>query len=449
MQRITIRKGLDLPITGSPRQEICKGDEPRSVAVLGPDYVGMKPTMAVNVGDKVREGQLLFEDKKTPGVRYTSPGCGTVVAINRGRKRVFLSIVIELEGHEPVEFKSYDAGLLAGLPADQVKAHLLESGLWTALRQRPFSKVPSPETTPHSIFVTAIDTNPLAAQPGPVIAGRENEFIWGLSALSRLTEGKLFLCVGANDNVPGGDLDFVTPVEFAGPHPAGLPGTHIHFLDPVGPKKTAWYVNYQDVMAIGNSLVAGRLDVRRVIAVGGPTVKKPRLMRTRLGVCICDVLGEELANGGVRVISGSVLNGRKVEDPLNYLGRYHLQVSALPEPGSRELFGWYSPGFGKHSAKRVVASALLAGKKFDMTTAMYGGHRAIVPIGSYEQVMPLDILPTFLLKALSTDDIEQVEALGALELDEEDLALCTYVCPGKGDYGAMLRRNLTTIEKEG
>jgi Na+-transporting NADH:ubiquinone oxidoreductase subunit A len=449
MQRITVKRGLDLPIAGSPRQEVFDAAEPKSVAVLGPDYVGMKPTMSVQVGERVREGQLLFEDKKTPGVRYTSPGCGTVAAINRGRKRVFLSIVIELEGHEPVEFKQYEKGLLAGLAAEQVKTHLLETGLWTALRQRPFSKVPSPESTPHSIFVTAVDTNPLSADPGPLIVERADEFVWGLTALSRLTEGPLYLCVPPNSDLPGRDLDFVTAVEFAGPHPAGLPGTHIHFLDPVGSKKTVWYVNYQDVMAIGSSLVAGRLDVRRVVAVGGPAATRPRLIRTRLGACICDLVDEELDLGHVRVVSGSVLNGRTVKDPVHYLGRYHLQITALPDGRPRELFGWYRPAFWKHSAKRVLASSLFPGRKFDMTTDVHGGHRAIYPLGSYEQVMPLDIEPTFLLKALEKDDVEQAEALGALELDEEDLALCTYVCPGKGDYGPMLRRNLTTIEKEG
>jgi Na+-transporting NADH:ubiquinone oxidoreductase subunit A len=168
-----------------------------------------------------------------------------------------------------------------------------------------------------------------------------------------------------------------------------------------------------------------------------------------LGACTSELLRDELAEGEMRIVSGNVLNGHKASGPLDYLGRYHLQVSVLPEGGKRELFGWYCPGFDRHSVKRVVASSLFSGRKFNMDTSVYGGHRAIVPIGAYEQVMPLDILPTFLLKALATDDIEQAEALGALELDEEDLALCTYACPGKDDFGAMLRRNLTTIEKEG
>jgi Na+-transporting NADH:ubiquinone oxidoreductase subunit A len=409
----------------------------------------MKPTMEVQVGDRVREGQLLFTDKKTPGVRYTAPGCGEVIAVNRGQKRVLQSVVIRIEGDEAESFGCFEEGLLASLPAEKIKDHLVRTGTWTALRMRPFSKVPPPESTPQAIFVTAIDTNPLAAKPAPIISERADEFVWGLKALSRLTDGPVYLCIPPNGDMPGVDLERITPVEFNGPHPAGLPGTHIHFLGPAGPKKVVWYINYQDVMAVGSSLVTGKLDLRRVVALGGPAVKDPRLIRTRIGACISDLVTDELADGKVRIVSGSVLHGHKAHGPLDYLGRYHLQITGLMEAWKRELFGWYSPGFWKHSVKRVVASALIPGRRFDMTTAMHGGHRAIVPIGSYEQVMPLDILPTFLLKALATDDVEQAEALGALELDEEDLALCTYVCPGKGDYGVMLRRNLTTIEKEG
>jgi len=449
MQRIKIRRGLDLPITGRPRQEISEAPPPKTVALLGPEYVGMKPTMEVQVGDRVREGQLLFTDKKSPGVRYTSPGCGEVSAITRGRKRMLLSVVIKIDGDESESFDRFEAGLLATMPAEKIKDHLLRTGTWPALRTRPFSKVPSPESTPQAIFVTAIDTNPLAADPAVIINERADEFVWGLQALARLTDGPVYLCTAPNSNLPGADLERVTPVEFSGPHPAGLPGTHIHFLDPAGARKSVWYINYQGVMAVGSSLVTGRLDVRRVVALGGPGVKDPRLLRTRMGACVSEIVGKDLIDGNERVVSGSVLYGHHAHGPLDYLGRYHLQISVLPEPRGRELFGWYSPGLFKHSLKRVMASALIPGKEFRMSTAMHGGHRAIYPLGSYEQVMPLDIEPTFLLRALETDDIDQAEALGALELDEEDLALCTYVCPGKNDHGAMLRRNLTIIEKEG
>jgi len=449
MQVIKIKKGLDLPITGSPKQQISDAPAVSTVAVLGPDYVGMRPTMAVAVGDRVKQGQLLFSDKKTPGVVYTAPGCGEVTAVNRGEKRALQSVVIQLDGEDAETFKSYEEGRLEALSADEVQENLVASGLWTALRQRPFSKVPSPESTPTSIFITAMDTNPLAADPALVIAERQDDFVSGLKVVSRLTEGKVYLCKAAGATIPGSDLAGVETVEFDGPHPAGLPGTHIHFLDPVGHGRVAWYVDYQDVMAFGALFTTGHLDTRRVVSLAGPAIENPRLIRTRLGANLDELIKGELIEGKNRVISGSVLSGRRSHGPVAFLGRYHTQISALAEVGQPPLFGWMMPGLNKFSIKRVFASCLLPGKKFAMTTGTGGGHRAIVPIGSYESVMPLDIIPTFLLRALEVDDIEQAEALGCLELDEDDLALCTYVCPGKGDYGAMLRRNLTIIEKEG
>jgi len=369
--------------------------------------------------------------------------------VHRGAKRVLQSVVIRITGDDAVRFASYAESQLTNLDVDKVKANLVASGLWTALRSRPFSKVPSPQSTPRSIFVTAMDTNPHAAEASRIIAERVDDFLCGLKVLARLTPTKVYLCKAAGSTIPGQGLTGVEPVEFAGPHPAGLPGTHIHYLDPVSRNRTVWYVGFQDVMAIGTLFVTGQLDCRRIISLAGPAVKVPRLIRTRLGASTSELVEGELAEGTHRVISGSVLSGRTAAGPLAFLGRYHGQISALAEGTGRELFGWMRPGFDKFSLKNVFASKLFPGKQFAFTTAVNGSARAIFPIGSYEGVMPLDILPTFLLRALAVDDVEQAEALGCLELDEEDLALCTFVCPGKGDYGAMLRRNLATIEKEG
>jgi Na+-transporting NADH:ubiquinone oxidoreductase subunit A len=459
MRTIRIKKGLNLPIRGAPEQEIADGPPVDTVAVLGPDYVGMRPTMAVEVGDHVRQGQLLFSDKKTPGVLYTSPACGEVVAINRGAKRALQSVVVridgddidgdDIDGDDAETFNSYSESQIEQLGPDEVTWNLVRSGLWTSFRTRPFSKVPPPESTPRSIFVTAIDTNPLAARPDVILREAAEDFVLGLKVVARLTPGKLFLSKGPGAAIPGEDLHCVEAVEFDGPHPAGLPGTHIHFLDPAGRGRTVWHVGYQDVAAVGRLFATGRLDVRRVISLAGPAVKQPRLIRTRLGASTEQLVEGQLSEGENRVISGSVLSGHEAEGPLAFLGRYHLQVSALSEGRRRDLFGWIMPGFGRFSVMGVFASALVPGKTFPFTTAVHGGPRAIVPIGAYEKVMPLDILPTFLLRALEMDDVEQAEALGCLELDEDDLALCTFVCPGKGDYGVMLRRNLTIIEKEG
>ena len=447
---IRIKKGLDLPIEGQPEQTIDEEPTVGAVALVGDDYVGMKPSLSVSEGDAVKLGQVLFEDRKTPGVRYTSPGCGVVSKIYRGAKRRFQSIVVELDGQDEETFADYSHTELDHLTAEQVRDNLLQSGLWTALRTRPYSKVPSPEQAPRALFVTAIDTNPLAPDPAVVIAGAEQDFLYGLRVLRHLTEGPLYLCRAPGAAVPGDELDFVTVEEFSGPHPAGLPGTHIHFLYPVGDHRTVWYINYQDVIAVGRLFTTGRLFVDRVVSLAGPSVVRPRLVRTRLGARIGDLTRNELHQGEVRVLSGSVLSGRIAADHLDFLGRYHLQVSALPEGGEREFLGWLMPGRDKFSVKRVFASAFApAGHRFRFTTSLQGSRRAMVPIGTYESVMPLDVIPTFLLRALIIGDTEQAQALGCLELDEEDLALCTFVCPGKYEYGPLLRKALTQIEKEG
>ncbi|NQT14913.1 MAG: Na(+)-translocating NADH-quinone reductase subunit A [Planctomycetes bacterium] len=449
MRTIRIKRGLNLPITGEPEQKVAEGPAPEAVAVVGPDYVGMRPTMAVGVGDRVKEGQVLFSDKKTPGVLFTSPASGEVVAVNRGAKRALESVVVRVGGEEAETFARYSESEIEQLGPNEVRDNLVQSGLWTALRTRPFSKTPSPESTPHSIFVTAIDTSPLAPNPDVILGEAGDDFLLGLKAISRLTPGKVFVAKAPGASVPGDGLPSVEMVEFDGPHPAGLPGTHIHFLDPVSKEKTVWHLDYQDVIAAGRLFITGRLDHRRVISLAGPAVKAPRLIRTRLGAGIDQLVEGELIEGENRVISGSVFSGRTADGPLAFLGRYHQQVSVLAEGHQRTLFGWMLPGFGKFSVKRVMGSALTPNKKFAFTTAAHGGPRAIVPVGAYERVVPLDMHPTFLLRALEVGDVEQAEALGCLELDEDDLALCTFACPGKGDYGVMLRRNLTTIEKEG
>ncbi|QGJ70239.1 Na(+)-translocating NADH-quinone reductase subunit A [Planctomycetales bacterium 10988] len=448
---ITIKRGLNLPVSGEPKQEIDLASEPRTVALISDDYVGMKPTMAVVEGDVVKLGQLLFTDKKTEGVRYTSPAAGKVVAVHRGAKRKFESIVIELDGDEEETFTSYAETELAEVSREKVVENLVESGLWPALRTRPYSKVPAIDSEPHSIFVTAIDTNPLAPDVEVVLAEREADFVTGLHVLNKLTAGKLYLCTAPEANIPGKDMDFVTVEEFGGPHPAGLPGTHIHYLDPVGNQKTVWTIGYQDVAAFGYLFNTGKLSVERVVALAGPMVENPRLLKTRLGVSLDDLIQGELkeTEHDLRVISGSILSGRAKSPLLGYLGRYHQQVSVLEEGNQRIMFGWMGPGFNKFSITNLFVSSLKRGQKFAMNTSTEGSRRAMVPIGTYEKVMPLDIIPTYLLRALIVGDTEQAQALGALELDEDDLALCTFVCPGKYEYGPLLRTNLTRIEQEG
>lgn len=444
---IKINKGLDLPIAGAPEQTINDGPRVRTVALLGQDYVGMKPSMKVKEGDRVKLGQVIFTDKKTEGVQYTAPGAGVVREINRGERRVLLSVVIELdEQEEAVEFPRYSASELGSLSREQIEENLLASGLWTALRTRPFSRVPQVGTTPHSIFVTAMDTNPLAADPALIINEQSEAFVQGLGLLTRLSGGKVFLCQAAGASLP--TAEGVEVAEFAGPHPAGNAGTHIHFLDPVSQQKTVWTISYQDVIAFGRLFTEGRLPVDRVIALGGPKVKNPRLLRTRLGASTDELVAGELQPGKNRVISGSVWNGHTARGPLGYLGRHANQISVLEEGDKREFMGWLAPGREKFSVLNMFTSMLSPGKKFNFTTTTNGSERAMIPVGQFEELMPLDILPTQLLRALVTGDIVTAMQLGCLELDEEDLALCTFACPGKYEYGPILRDNLTRIEKE-
>ncbi len=452
----TFRKGLRLPLAGAPEQEIEQAAAPRHAAVVAADAVGLRPAMRVSEGDDVRRGQVLFEDKQTAGVRYTAPAEGKVVAVNRGARRALQSVVIELsraerEGRGPDEaaYRTFTGRHPSGLPADDVCSLLVESGLWTALRARPFGHVADPAVRPHSIFVTATDTQPHAPAPAAVM-GRGESFERGLAALCRLTDGPVFVCTDPETDAPMPANDQIRHEQFSGPHPAGTVGLHIHTLDPVDRRKTVWHAGAQDVAAIGTLFRTGTLDVTRVVALAGPAVRRPRLLRTRLGASVDDLVRGELDGVEARVISGSVLSGRTAAGPVHgYLGRYHQQVSVLAEDREREFLGWLMPGFRKFSAIRTFISAWLPGAQFRLTTSTHGSRRAIVPIGMFERVMPLDLMATALLRALVMGDVERAEELGCLELDEEDLALCTFVCAGKNDYGPYLRQVLDTIEREG
>ncbi len=444
---IKISKGLDLPITGAPVQKIFSGPAIKTVAVTGQDYVGMKPTLLVQVGDKVKKGQALFEDKKTPGVIFTAPAAGTVKEINRGEKRAFISVVINVEGDEQVSFENYKSKG-TNVSAEEAKCLLVESGLWSALRTRPFSRTPALDAKPAALFINVMDTNPLTASPELIVSGNLAEFKAGVAVLSKLAP-KTYVVTHRNSCVDVKDLNVKHEV-FAGPHPAGNVGTHIHFLEPVSLNKSVWHIGYQDVIAVGKLFTSGKLDSSRVIAIGGPAARNPRLVTTMKGASIAELTnGETLENSNVRFVSGSVLGGRTAKGENAYLGPFHNQISLLNEGNYREFMGWQSPGLNKFSVKPVFLSKLFPGKKFNLDTNTNGSLRSIVPIGSFEKVMPLDILPTQLLRYLMVKHTDYAASLGALELDEEDLALCTFVDPCKNEYGPVLRENLNIIEKEG
>jgi len=451
------RKGLDLPMAGAPEQAVHAAAPVSHVALVGDDFHGLKPRVRVSEGQLVRRGELLCEDAAVPGVRHTAHGAGRVVAVHRGARRRLDSIVIALsEGEqrgtpsedelEPLSVS--DAGAPDAWDGTRVRGALVQSGMWTAFRTRPFSRVPPPDATPSAIFVTAMDTSPLAADPDVVLDGGDawESLALGLRAVAKLSDGETFLCVQAGSTLTRGLDAPVRVEEFAGPHPAGTVGLHIHTLKPVSRARTVWTVGYQDVVSIGRTLRSGHLDVSRVVALAGPPVPRPRLLRTRLGAAVADLVRGEGVGDRVRWISGSVLAGKATDrGAFGYMGRYDFQLTALAEGGERELLAWLAPGLRKFSVLPVFASRLLRRGAPDMTTDTHGSRRAMIPIGLYERVMPMDILPTFLLRALAVNDIERAEELGCLELDEEDLALCSFVDPGKTAFGPLRRRTLDAI----
>ncbi|MBS9777958.1 MAG: Na(+)-translocating NADH-quinone reductase subunit A [Gammaproteobacteria bacterium] len=437
-----IKKGLDIPISGQASGQVEVLDA-QQAAVLGPDYVGMKPTMMVQAGDVVKRGQKLFEDKKNPGVFFTAPISGAVSAVNRGAKRMLLSVVIDKDGDEGIEFPKLDSNSTR----EDIVNSLVESGLWTSLRTRPYSKIPQPDSQPNSIFVTAIDTNPLSVDPEMVIHANAADFEAGLAIVSKLTEGKTYVCKSKDSKLLAG-VSTAEVVSFSGVHPAGLVGTHIHTLDPVNANKVVWHLNYQDVIAIGRLAQTGQLDATRVISVAGPAAQQPKFVQTVMGASLAEITAGQGVDDSVRVVNGSILSGAFVQEGTGFLGKYALQVSLLKEGYKKEFIGWLRPGSNKFTATRTYLGGITK-KIQDLTTSSGGSPRSMVPIGVYEKVMPLDILPTLLLKALIVKDTDTAQQLGVLELDEEDLALCTFVCPSKYEYGAILRENLEKIEKEG
>lgn len=447
MNSLLIKKGLHLPISGEPVQEVRQCGSIRHVALVGDDYIGMKPTMLVGQDEWVRTGQPLFSDKKNEGVHFCAPGCGRVVAINRGAKRKFESLVIELSGDESIHFFEPSTESALDMDATKILKILLESGMWSSFRTRPFGKIPAVDTTPASLFITAMDTSPLAANPRVIISRSQKPYQLALQILRNFFSVPIHYCCETTDLMTAERLDSLNYYTIKGPHPAGLPSTHIHLIDPVHQDKTVWHMDYQDVIALGQLFSTGMLATERIVALAGPMVLKPGLVTTRIGASLEELCAGELAEGSRRVLSGSVLSGRQAQGMLSFLGRYHNQVSVIEDGSGRSFLNWLSPGSDRFSVIPLFSSALQKGLRLPFSTALWGGKRAIYPLGTYEQVMPLDIIATSLLKAIAVGDTEKSQDLGCLELIEEDLALCSFVCPGKNEFGNSLRQVLTAIER--
>lgn len=416
--QITIRRGRDLKLPGEPVQEVKFTRAVRTAALVGSDLPDVRPDFAVEVGDRVSVGQALFVDRRRPELTFCAPISGRVSQLRRGPRRALDLIAIEREDADgPVrEFR-----IPSATDKEGVRRLLLEAGQWPAFRTRPFERIPEPNAQPAAIFVTAIDTEPLCANPNGVLRQEIEPFRIGLEALRQLTEGAVFVCL-ARGAPAIGDIDRVQAVEFAGSHPAGLPGTHIHHLMPVGRIRSVWHIGYQDVIAIGRLFGTGRIWAERIVSVAGPAVRDPCLVCTTLGADLNDLVAGNAHTADIELVSGSLLSGR----PARYLGRYHLQVAAMA-PGKRRngqgILARIADAFGKRETA------------------------AIIPVAAHESVMALDIAAVPLLRALSVGDSETAERLGCLELAETDVALLTHVCPSGVDYAPLLRGVLEEIEQ--
>lgn len=447
MQSFNLNKGLELPILGAPAQEIRDTRATQTVAVIAADYIGLKPRLLVQEGDVVGVGAPLFFHKDTPDVMITAPAAGRIKAVNRGARRVLISVEIEVdeEAASAIDFSEVgDVSTVEGLVT-----RLCASGLWTSFRTRPYSKVADPSSRPAAIYVNAMDTEPLCADAALVINDAGESFAKGLAAIASLSDGKTYLCHAAGASIPGADVAGIDVASFSGPHPAGLSGTHMHFLTPPTGAKMVWTIGYHDVIAIGRLLETGSYDASRVIALSGPLCKDPRLVRTTAGASMIELAaGEVTGDLPARLISGSVLSGRMGSGVDAYLGRYARQLTLIEEDHKQIPMGWIRPMVSKYAFQPVLGSAL-SKKLYALTSNLNGGRRAMVPLGTFEKLMPQDFLPTQLLRSMLVMDTDQAQALGVLELDEEDLGLVGFACPAKYEYGMALRDCLTKIEKEG
>lgn len=433
---VTIRRGYDLPIAGAAGERVERGPAVRRVAVLGTDFEGVRPSLAVEEGERVAIGDPLFTDRKRAAIRFCSPGSGRVSAIRRGRRRVLLAVVVDLEDSATTRQAEVPAGAIGALRPEAIRETLLRYGLWPAFRTRPYGRIPDADAEARALFVTAIDTEPLSAEPAVLIGPRSDAFRAGLRVLARLHRGPLYVCTSHRFDIELPDAERLVHVRFRGPHPAGLAGTHIHHLAPASEARPAWHVGYRDVIAIGRLFADGVIDTRTDIAVAGPALQRPALIETRLGAELDALVRDRGPAADARVISGSPLSGREWTTEQPFLGRYHRQVSVLPEVlGRAERNGQRGEGFSVTSP----LARLLARRPRRLDTRLVGRPAGLVPFEIYERVFPYDLPVVPLLRSLVASDAERAIDLGALELDAEDFGLLSAVCPARYDYAAAWR----------
>ena len=444
---VKLKKGFNIRIKGSAEKILIPGAQSILYGVKPVDFPGLIPKLNVKPGDKVAAGTPLFHDKIRPEIRFASPVSGKVLSIVRGDRRKLLGIVVEKEGDDFVDFGKSDPAVLS---REKIKETLLASCLWPVIRQRPYHVVAHPSDVPKAIFISGFDTAPLAPDYNFIMDNSPSSlFHMGIKALTKLTDGKINLVLNKN-----GDsselLKKAADVEishFSGPHPAGNVGVHIHHLDPINKGEVVWFVNLQDVIAIGRLFEEGIYKSERIIALTGSEVIHPKYYQVRSGISISTLVKDNVRQGNLRYISGNVLTGTRIEKE-GFLGFYDSQITVIPEGDYYEFFGWMSPGMNKFSFSKTFVSSLIPGRSYTLDTNLHGGERAFVITGQYEKVVPMEIYPMQLLKAILSEDIDMMENLGIYEIAEEDFALCEFICPSKIEIQSIVRKGLDMMIKE-
>jgi Na+-transporting NADH:ubiquinone oxidoreductase subunit A len=447
---VKLKKGLDIKLVGDSDKVVVEFTHPKSISIKPSDFHGMTPKMLVKAGETVKAGDVLFQNKYEESIKFASPISGTVREIVRGEKRLILEVIVDSDGQQAYT----DSGILDPNTAsgEDVKKYLLDAGLWPFLIQRPIDVVANPNNTPKAIFVSAFDSSPMAPDLNFVLHGENENFQAGLTALSKLTTGKVHLTLSGNSSPDSvfTDAKNVQINKIVGKHPAGNVGTQIHHFDPINKGEFVWVVNAQDVMIMGRVMRTGKFDTTKMINLTGSSAKNRKYFKTVIGAELISIVDGNIEGENVRIISGNPLTGVKSSAKGN-LGYYHNQLTILPEGNEYKFFltkGWLGPGFDKFSNSRLFPTFLSPKKKFVLDTNTNGEERGFVVTGELEKVFPFDILPMQLVKAAITDDIDAMENLGIYEVAPEDFALCEYVCTSKINIQDKIRQALDLIQEE-
>ena len=445
---IKIKKGLDIKLKGAAEKAKENAIISNFYSIRPEDFHSVIPKLIAKVGAKVKAGEPIFYDKSNENVKFVSPVSGEIIDIPRGDKRKILAI--KLQADKEQSYVDYGKFNLDAAKADDLKAHLLASGCWPFIKQRPYDVIANPEKSPKAIFVSGYASAPLAADLDFTLQGKDAELQIAITALSKLTEGEVHVSVGKDGNSPLANVSGATIHKVSGPHPSGNVGTQINKIDPVNKGEVVWTVNPQDLVIIGELLLTGKFNAERIVALTGSSVKKPRYFVTKLGAEVASMIYDNGVdkNDNIRVISGNVLSGKQIQ-PDGFLGYYSNSITVIPEGNDYEFFGWNKPIFNKVSTSRALTFSWLFPKKvYDLNTNTNGEHRAFVTTGTYEEVFPLDIYPMQILKACMYEDLDEMEALGMYEVAPEDFALTEFVCVSKQPHQDIIRKGLDLMLKE-